>query len=40
MEKISWTDYVKIKVLQKDKKKRNILHPIKKEGLVDWSQLA
>jgi hypothetical protein len=30
MEKISWTDGVRSEVLHKDKKKRNILKPIKK----------
>ena len=40
MEKISWTDRVRNEVLQKDKKNRNILYPIKKEGQVDCSHLA
>lgn len=40
MEKFSWTDRVRSEILKKDKKKRNILHPIKKEDQVDWSQIT
>ena len=42
MEKISWTNRVRNEeVLYRDKKKKNILHTVKKkEGYLDWSYLA